>query len=117
MQINISARHGQLSTATQEKISEKVEKLRRFFDRVTAIQVTVNLEHRDSPDVEVKVSAERSEDFVATDTAPNVMTALDRVLHKVEQQLRKHKEKRTGHRATGHKHLEVPAADVESEGE
>ncbi len=116
MQINISARHGQLSAATQAKISDKVDKLRRFLDRVTAIEVTVDLEHRESPSVEVKVSAERSEHFVATDTAPNIMAALDRVLHKVEQQLRKHKEKRTGHRATSHKHLEVPA-DVESEGE
>lgn len=116
MQINISARHGQLSAATQEKITEKVEKLRRLFDRLTAIDVTVDLEHRDAPNVEVKVSAERTEHFVATDTGANIIAALDGVLHKVEQQLRKHKEKRTGHRATGHKHLEVPA-DIDSDGE
>ncbi|MCO6454166.1 MAG: ribosome-associated translation inhibitor RaiA [Pirellulaceae bacterium] len=116
MQINISARHGHLSAATQEKISEKVEKLRRLFDRLTAIEVTVDLEHAEAPNVEVKVSAERTEHFVATDTGANVMAALDGVLHKIEQQLRKHKEKRSGHRATGHKHLEVPA-DAESEGE
>ena len=49
MQIKISARHGQLSEATREKISAKVSKLARYFERLTAIEVTVNLEHADAP--------------------------------------------------------------------
>jgi putative sigma-54 modulation protein len=113
VQINISARHGQLSPATQEKISEKVEKLRRYFDRMTSIQVTVDLEHRESPDVEVRVSAEHTDDFVATATG-ELIAALDGVLHKIETQIRRYKDKRTGHRASGHKHLELP---VEGEAE
>ena len=108
MEIKISARHGQLSAATQEKIREKVERLRRLYDRVTGIDVTTNLEHRDSPQVEVRVSAEHTDDFVATDSSSNVLAALDSVIHKIEKQLRKHKEKLTGHRATGHKHIETP---------
>ena len=46
MQITISARHGHLSDQTQQKISEKAKKLRKFFDRITAIEVTVDLEHQ-----------------------------------------------------------------------
>ena len=115
MQVNISARHGQLSGQTQERITTKVEKLRKFFDRVTSINVTADLEHRESPTVEIRVSAEETNDFVATDQG-DLMVALDSALRKVEQQLRKHKEKLTGHRATGHKHLETtpteePAAE------
>lgn len=106
MQIEVSARHGHLNPQTQDRIREKVEKLRRFFDRLTAIHVTVNLEHRESPDVEARVSAEHVDDFVAADTG-ELMTALDRVLHKLEMQLRKHKDKITGHRSPGHKHLDV----------
>jgi putative sigma-54 modulation protein len=108
VQINISARHGELSSATQEKITEKVGKLPRFFDRLTAIQVTVDMEHHDAPAVEVRVSAEHVEDFIATDSSSSVLAALDGVLHKLEKQLRKHKEKRTGHKATGLKHIEAP---------
>ena len=115
MQISISARHGELSSDTQEKIREKVEKLPRFFDRLTAIFVTADMEHRDSPTVELRVSAEHSQDFVATDTSSNVIAALDGVLHKIEQQLRKHKEKLTEHRATGHKHLEMPIEPEDDE--
>ena len=67
MQIEISARHGDLSPQTQERITEKIQKLRRLFDRMTAIYVTADLEHREEPSVELRVSGELTEDFVATD--------------------------------------------------
>lgn len=102
MQINISTRHGHLSSETQEKITSKVDKLRRFSDRLSAVNVTVDLEHTDKPNVEVRVSVEKSSDFVATDQHGSLMSAMDSCLHKVEQQLKKHKEKLVGHRgATG----------------
>lgn len=107
MQINISARHGEISSATQEKISEKVQKLPRFFDRLTAIHVTADLENRDSLSVELRVSAEHTEDFIATGHSHELMAALDSVVHKVERQLRKHKEKLTGHRVTGLKRIDA----------
>lgn len=114
MQTNISARHGHLSEKTQQRISEKVEKLNRYFDRVTAIQVTVDLEHREDPVVELMVSIEHSESLVATDQSGDLMASLDGALHKIEQQIRRHKEKRTERRRPPIKHMEVP---VESEPE
>ncbi len=114
MQTNISARHGHLSTSTQQRITEKVEKLNRYFDRLTSIQVTVDLEHREMLAVEVRVSVEHSEALVAADQSAEVMSALDGALHKIEQQIRRHKDKRTERRKPPLKHLEVP---VESEPE
>lgn len=108
MQINISARHGHLSAGTQEKITEKVEGLRRFFDRMTALNVTVDLEHPEKPTVEVHVSAERHDELVASESADSVLAALDGVIEKIESQLRKSKEKLKDHRATPHKHIETP---------
>ena len=67
MQINISTRHGHLSTESQEKITQRVEKLLRFNDRLTATEVTVDLGHAETPSVEFRVSVEKAEDFVATD--------------------------------------------------
>ncbi len=112
MQVKVSARHGHLKQADQQIIVEKAEKLRRFFDRINAIEVTVDLEHLDNPSVEINVSAEQANDFVASSSAPTVGAALDSTLQKVEQQLRRHKEKVTGHKATGHKHIE-PSLDAE----
>lgn len=102
MQISISTRHGHLGTESQARITEKVEKLKRFHDRLTATDVIVDLEHKEEPSVEFRVSVEKSEDFVATDENESLLAAVDSCLHKIEQQLRKHKEKMVGHRgATG----------------
>ena len=108
MQINISARHGNLSTATQEKIKDKVARLGRFFERLTAAEVTVELSHPENPIVEVQISVERADNVVATEQTENLWASLDGVIHKLEQQLRKHKEKLKGHRTPGHRHPEVP---------
>ena len=107
MQVNVSARHGQLANQTKDKIVSKVEKLRRFYERVTSIQVTADLEHKDSPTVEIRVTAERAGDFVATDQG-DLIGALESCIQKVEHQLRKHKEKYSDHRAASIKHLELP---------
>jgi len=108
VQVNISARHGNLSAETQEKITEKVEKLRRLYDRITSIQVTADLEHLDSPGIELKVSVEHTDNFVATDRSTSVMAALDGVIHKIEQQLRKHKDKCRDRRSQALGRVEPP---------
>ena len=48
MQTKISVRHGQLSDATRAKIAAKVDKLHRVFERLTAIEVTVDFGRNDS---------------------------------------------------------------------
>ena len=115
MQVNISARHGHLNPADQDKIREKVNKLHRFFDRVTAIHVTADLEHLESPSVEIRLSAEHTDDFIATGDSTNVVAALDSAMHKIEQQLRKHKEKLKGHRSQHLGRVETPLSPDESD--
>jgi putative sigma-54 modulation protein len=113
VQINVSTRHGQVNAETREKIIGKVEKLFRFHERLTAVNVTVDLEHKETPELEIRVSAERTDDFVAADRSSNLMASLDMALHKIEQQLRKHKEKLTDHRHTGRR-AEVDEVGPES---
>ncbi|MDA8746264.1 ribosome-associated translation inhibitor RaiA [Rubripirellula amarantea] len=111
MQVNVSARHGSLQNGDQELVVEKVEKLRRLYDRVNAIEVTIDLKELDKPFVEIKVSIEGSDDCIATADSTTVISALDLAIPKAEQQLRRIKEKKTGHRATGHKHIDPIVAD------
>lgn len=99
MQIKISARHGHLSDATQQFIHEKAEKLLHYFQRLMMIEVLVDL-NEDGSTVEVLVSAEHKHDFVAKERNADIMTAVDLVLHKLEQQIRKYKEKIQDHRRT-----------------
>lgn len=113
MQIRISARHGHLSDASRDKITEKVEKLSRIFDRLTAIDVTVDLEHDETPTVDLRVSAEHKHDFVATDRSTSLMGSIDTVLHKMERQLRRYKERiQSRHRVTGARDAEATADAV-----
>ena len=102
MQIRISTRHGNLSEETQSKIRAKVEKLPRLFDRLTAIEVTVDLERRDEPSIDLRVSAEHRHDFLASTRSNDLLGSIDLAMHKLEQQLRKHKEKiQDRHRTSG----------------
>ena len=101
MQVNVSSRHGHLKSEDQTIVVEKVEKVRRLFDRINSIDVVVDLGHVQKPLVEVNVSAEGTNDFVAACEAETVLSALDSAIHKVEQQVRKHKEKLTDHKGHG----------------
>jgi len=102
VQIRISARHGHLGEAAQAKIEAKVSKLVKLFERLTEITVTIDLEHPDEVGVDLRVSAEHKHDFVATTRAEDLIKALDLAMPKIEQQLRKYKEKvQDHHRKTG----------------
>jgi putative sigma-54 modulation protein len=93
VEINISMRHGHLSDTTRAKITSKVERLSRIFDRLTSIGVKVDLKNPDAPRVDMNVSAEHKHDFVATEQSSTLMASVDGAIHKLEQQLRKYKER------------------------
>ena len=99
MQIKISARHGHLAEDTQRFIQDKAEKLLHFFNRLTMIEVTVDLQSE--PKVaEMVVQAEHKHDFVARETHHDILAAVDKVVDKLEGQLRRYKEKIQDHRRT-----------------
>lgn len=106
-----------MSEASQTKIAGKAEKLLRIFDRLTAIEVVVDLKDDTNPRVDILVSAEHKHDFVAHDQSENLMGSVDEAVHKIEQQLRKYKDKiQERHRSPEARHREVtldPKLDTE----
>jgi putative sigma-54 modulation protein len=96
VQVAITTRHGTLSPSAQAHMTEKAEKLLTIFSRITAIQVTVNFEHAESV-VEILVDAEHKHNFVASESNSDATVAFDTALHKMEQQIRKYKEKIQDH--------------------
>jgi putative sigma-54 modulation protein len=97
VQIKISARHGHLNEATQQFIREKAEKLPHLFERLTMIEVTVDLRNHLHV-VEILVSAEHKHDFVAQETNTDLLAAVDLAVDKLAQQLRRYKGKVQDHR-------------------
>jgi putative sigma-54 modulation protein len=97
MQVAVACKHGTISPEVQEYLRSKAEKLLTFFERVTSISVTVTFD-KSRCRVEILVDAEHKHDFVAHDEGDNVIAIFDAVLHKMEQQIRKYKEKVQDHR-------------------
>jgi putative sigma-54 modulation protein len=97
VRIEISARHCTLEAEQQAYLREKAEKLLKYFDRLMAIEVSVDhLKH--SWQVEILGSAEHKHDFVAREEGPTPEAAMDLCEHKIEQQLRKYKERVQNHK-------------------
>ena len=93
MQIKVSARHGHLSEEHQHAITQKAEKLLHYFDRITMIEVTLDLADRIRKKVEIKVDAEHKHDFVAVDEDDELMVAVDLTIQRIQHQIHKYKEK------------------------
>ncbi|MBX9680659.1 MAG: ribosome-associated translation inhibitor RaiA [Gemmataceae bacterium] len=100
MQIKVSVRHGHLSEEHQQNIRTKAEKILHLFPRIMMIEVCVDLQDETQKVVEFLVSAEHKHDFVATEKDKELHAAVDLCLHKLEQQVRKYKDKIQDHRRT-----------------
>ena len=108
MLIGISARHGHLSSNTQRRIQEKISKLLKFHSRLTSLEVTVDLEHANQPEVEIRATIEKAGDLIATNSAPEVVAAVEGAERKLKQQIIKFKDKQKHNRSNPVKHDTVP---------
>jgi putative sigma-54 modulation protein len=111
VQIKISVRHGHLTEETQQAIRDKAEKLLHFFERLTLIEVTVDMGKNGDKTVEFIVQAEHKHNIVGQDHHQNLMTAVDMAMAKLEAQIRRYKEKIQDHRRTPHTGEVARAAD------
>lgn len=97
VQVKVAARHGHLDDATQADIREKAEKLLHYFERVSLIEVTVDLRGQDKK-VEILLNAEHKHDFVAHAEAADVLVAATAAIEKMKHQINHYKEKIQDHR-------------------
>ena len=93
MQIKVSARHGHLNDDHQKEIRERAEKLLHYFDRLSMIEVTVDLGDKIRKRVEILVDAEHKHDFVAHDEHEELIAAVDLAVDRIKQQIHRYKEK------------------------
>jgi putative sigma-54 modulation protein len=97
VQIAISTRHGSLSLDQQTYLEEKAGKLLKIFSRLMSVELAVE-QRKNDWQVEILASAEHKHDFVATEHAATPEAAMDLCIEKIENQLRRYKEKVQGHR-------------------
>ena len=87
------------------------DKLDRFLDPAAQAQMVVNVEHNLAV-VEIVVTS-RGTTYKSVEEDADLRTSLDRVMHAMEQQLRRAKEHRTAGRRDGAEQVDGFAADDE----
>ncbi len=91
MQINISGHHVDLSSALKDYIHEKLEKLTRHLDKITSINVILNIDNMEHH-AEATVRFGGGEIF-ADSAAGDMYAAIDGLSDKLDRQILKYKEK------------------------
>jgi putative sigma-54 modulation protein len=92
MQVTVTGRHMGVSDALRQYCLEKAERLPRFLDRILSIEVV--LEGRDGVHTaEIIVHSAGSPPFVATEQHADAYAAVDLLIDKIEEQLRRYKER------------------------
>ncbi len=93
MDIRVSGRHLEVTPAIRDYATQKVNKLPRFFDRITHIDVVAEKLDSHTYEVEIVVEAEHANAFVAKTKDPDLYASIDATVDKLERQLHDHKEK------------------------
>lgn len=95
MQININGHHIDLTDSMQDYVHSKFDKLERFFDHISNVQVILRVEKLQQI-AEATLHVSQGE-IHATAENENMYAAIDTLVDKLVRQLNKHKEKLSSH--------------------
>ena len=117
MKIMITGRHVGVTDSMKEYAHAKVEKLLKYFERVTSARITMDVNNLDHT-VEMVLEVSRGTTLVGKAEAPDMYAACDLAEQKLSQQLRKYKERLTDHhRGERRPPVDVSAPEEEKAGE
>lgn len=101
MPIQVFAHHVHLSEETRERVIEKAEHIRRIFDGILTVRVTLDAE-KERRLVEIVANVSHGAPVIARTTTQNLNEAIELAFDKVEAQLRKHKDRIRDRRVREH---------------
>lgn len=109
MVITISGKHVEVTEAIRNHTEEKVEKLPKYYDSISQIEVIIEGNEGGRQSVEIIVHADHNDLLIAKESGTDTYTCIDVAVHKMERQLRKAKEKQRGHKAVPGAEREIPS--------
>jgi putative sigma-54 modulation protein len=96
MQINLTARHLDITDALRSYVQNKFERLERHFDHMTSVHVILSVEKlRQKAEASFHISGH---DVYAESEHEDMYAAIDGLVDKLDRQVLKHKEKMKNHR-------------------
>lgn len=92
MQIMVSGRHFEMTDALRAYVTEKAEKLQRYYDRIHRVDVVFDAE-AGTHVVEIIARADHHTTFVAKHDDHDPYASVDQVIKELGRQLTRHKER------------------------
>ena len=96
MQLNISGHHLDITEAIRQHSTEKLAKIKHHFDHLININMILEVE-KDVQKAEATIHVSGA-DLFAKAESDDMNTSIDRMVNKLDAQIRKHKEKLNDHR-------------------
>lgn len=96
MQISFTGHQMEVTPALKEFTTEKFDRLTRHFDRISRVHVTFGVEKLNNI-VEATIHVP-GDALHASSAHGDMYSAIDLLIDKLDRQLKKHKEKESGHR-------------------
>src|SRR4051812_4800831 len=90
MQVTISSKHMDITPAIEQYATKKVEKLRKFFDRIQQIDVVIG-KARKGYKIEIITDVEHHDPFVATCDDDDLYACIDLGVDRSIRQITDHK--------------------------
>lgn len=95
MRINVIGKQFEITDPIREHAEHKSEKLDTYMDMIQQIDFLIWKENDNIEDfsVEIAVDVEHHDDFIAKTHGADLYGVIDEAIHKVDRQLRDHREK------------------------
>jgi len=90
--ITVKGRHMEVTDSIRQFVENKVARLPRLYDNIQSAEVILDVEAGKAV-VEMIVQAKRRSTFVATHRDDDMYACVDQCLHKISQQIRRHKDR------------------------
>lgn len=105
MQINVTGHHVEVTPALRSYVTEKMQRIARHFDQVNSINVILNVEKLQQQ-AEATVNANGRTIFAA-ESAMDMYASIDKLVDKLDKQVRRYKDRITNHHHDKHASIET----------
>ncbi len=103
LQVNITGKRFEVTTALREHAEDKVSKFPRYYDSINYVEIIIERSQGHLPTVEIIARGEHNKIFVAKESGADIYACIDAVTHKIERQLSKKKTKERDNKYVGGK--------------
>lgn len=95
MQVNVTGHHIEITEALRDYVSDRLSRLQRHFEQVSTIHCILTVEKiRHRAEATIHITGAQ---LFADATEGDMYAAIDALADKLDSQVRRHKEKLTGH--------------------